>query len=105
MTEAEGRGGYSEPSEVLVDLKGDDPYNMNNKMVIRYDISIPRQGAITMKTAIFSIPAYITDPKPLLAIAAPTSPPTRVCEELEGSPRYQVIRFQMIAARTAAAIS
>ena len=41
--------------------------------------------------------------KPLLAKlapakAAPTNPPINVCDELEGIPNHQVIRFQTIAA-------
>src|SRR5215213_918212 len=31
------------------------------------------------------------------AMAAPTSPPMRACEDDEGSPKYQVIRFQAVA--------
>ena len=31
------------------------------------------------------------------ASAAPTSPPIRACEEDDGSPKYHVIRFQVIA--------
>ena len=31
------------------------------------------------------------------ATAAPTSPPMSACEELEGRPKYQVVRFQAIA--------
>ena len=31
------------------------------------------------------------------ASAAPTRPPISACEEDEGSPKYQVIRFQVIA--------
>ena len=37
---------------------------------------------------------------PASARAAPTSPPTSACAELEGSPRHQVRRFQSVAART-----
>src|SRR4051795_10962875 len=34
---------------------------------------------------------------PSAANAAPTTPPISACEELDGSPKYQVARFQMIA--------
>jgi hypothetical protein len=50
-------------------------------------------------------PAKTTDPNPYPATAAPTNPPTRVCDELDGKPIHHVIRFQMIAAVTAAAIN
>ena len=36
------------------------------------------------------------------ASAAPTIPPNRACEEEDGSPKYQVTRFQMIAPTSAA---
>lgn len=35
---------------------------------------------------------------PDFAIAAPTNPPTIVCEELEGIPNHQVSKFHAIAA-------
>ena len=34
---------------------------------------------------------------PLAANAAPTTPPMSACEELDGSPKYHVTRFQVIA--------
>ena len=42
-------------------------------------------------------------PNPEWVTAAPTSPPTSVCEELEGSPIHQVIRFHVMAATSAEA--
>src|SRR6478736_1177575 len=42
-------------------------------------------------------PSAITASKPTAATAEPTTPPISACEELEGSPKYQVIRFQAIA--------
>src|SRR5215213_2966214 len=41
-------------------------------------------------------------PKPEWAIDAPRMPPIRAWLELEGMPRYQVIRFHVIAARSVA---
>src|SRR5690349_7240122 len=35
--------------------------------------------------------------KPTAATAEPTTPPIRACEELDGNPNHQVIRFQAIA--------
>jgi hypothetical protein len=72
---------------------------------IMNDINIPSNGATTINIAIFITPAKIIDPKPLLATAAPTRPPTRVCDELEGNPHHHVNRFQIIAAQTAEKIN
>jgi hypothetical protein len=57
-----------------------------------------------MKITILITPEYITAPNPYPATAAPTNPPTRVCDELDGKPIHHVTRFQIIAANTAAAI-
>ncbi len=40
------------------------------------------------------MPFQITPCPPTAAIVAPTMPPISACEELEGIPRSQVIRFQ-----------
>jgi hypothetical protein len=58
-----------------------------------------------MKAAIFSTPPIIIESGPELARAAPTKPPTSVCDELEGNPHHHVIRFQVMAAIRAAAIT
>ena len=42
-------------------------------------------------------PSVSTASKPTAATAEPTTPPISACEELEGSPKDQVIRFQAIA--------
>src|SRR6476661_3459912 len=39
-------------------------------------------------------PSAITASVPAAATAEPTTPPIRACEELDGRPKYQVIRFQ-----------
>jgi hypothetical protein len=72
---------------------------------IKNDIIIPRTGAMTIKIIILITPAYTTELQPELETAAPTNPPTRVCEELEGSPNHHVKRFQAIAATKADAIT
>src|SRR5688572_24428664 len=54
-------------------------------------------GESTMKDAVLISPEVTTAPVPAFTIAAPTRPPTRACEELEGRPRYQVVTFQPIA--------
>src|SRR3954470_1863051 len=42
-------------------------------------------------------PSASTASNPAAATAEPTTPPISACEELEGSPKYQVTRFQAIA--------
>ncbi|MCK7531509.1 MAG: hypothetical protein MZV63_10975 [Marinilabiliales bacterium] len=58
-----------------------------------------------MNITILITPAMITELHPVPATAAPTSPPTRVCDELEGKPYHQVTRFHVIAATRAEAIT
>ena len=74
-------------------------------MEIIYETIIPKKGAITINAIILRTPPITTDPKPAFAIAAPTSPPTSVCDELEGNPHHQVIKFHAIDATKAAAIT
>ena len=50
-----------------------------------------------MNTAILATSRHIRASKPALAMAAPMSPPTSACDELDGRPHHQVIRFQTIA--------
>jgi hypothetical protein len=69
------------------------------------DITIPSKGATTINITILTTPAIMTELKPVLATAAPTIPPTRVWEELEGRPSHQVARFHVIAAISAAPIT
>ncbi len=55
-------------------------------------------GATTAGTISFeSRPLPFTAENPTAAMTAPTSPPISACDELEGSPKYQVIRFQAMA--------
>ncbi len=53
-----------------------------------------------MNTRILASPGSSREPKPALATAAPAYPPIKACEELVGIPKYQVIRFQMMAPRS-----
>ena len=58
----------------------------------------PTDGEATMgMTTLSSTPRHRTASKPTSATAAPTRPPMRACEELEGMPKYQVTRFQVMA--------
>jgi len=54
-----------------------------------------------MKAMILSKPAMTIEVIPACAKEAPTSPPTRVWDELDGRPHHQVSRFQVIAATSA----
>src|SRR5512132_3674151 len=57
-----------------------------------------RTGARTAGISTLPIsPAANTASEPADANAAPTTPPIRAWEELEGRPKYQVARFQKIA--------
>src|SRR3954447_5012773 len=55
-------------------------------------------GAITAGISTFpTSPSLRIALLPTAAKTAPTTPPIRACDELEGNPRYQVARFQTIA--------
>ncbi len=54
-------------------------------------------GAMRMNATVFRMPAGSSDTVPALATAAPASPPISACDEDEGMPYHQVIRFQLIA--------
>src|SRR5918997_6542847 len=59
---------------------------------------IASTGATSAGIATFStIPSPNTALAPSAANAAPTTPPISACDEDEGSPKYQVSRFQAIA--------
>ena len=47
----------------------------------------PIKGEYTMNTPMVWRPSKITASQPALATAAPTSPPTRACDDDEGRPR------------------
>src|SRR3954449_11160731 len=51
-----------------------------------------------MTTLSLMVPQCTTDPE---AMAAPTSPPISACDDEDGRPKYQVMRFQAIAPTTA----
>jgi hypothetical protein len=58
----------------------------------------PATGATSDGISTFSLnPPHLTTPKPCAATADPAIPPIKAWLELEGRPRYQVIRFQVIA--------
>src|SRR5438445_11273809 len=57
----------------------------------------PMSGERKMKMIVLVQPLVMMAPKPAFATAAPAYPPTSACDELVGSPKYQVMRSQMIA--------
>ena len=57
----------------------------------------PMMGAATMNASVLSSPPQISEFRPALSTATPTRPPIRACDELDGRPRYQVIRSQTVA--------
>src|SRR3546814_7283824 len=57
----------------------------------------PSSGEITMNATIFSRPPQIGAWMPPLQMPAPTRPPIKACDELDGRPKYQVMRFQAMA--------
>ncbi len=58
---------------------------------------IPRIGARKINDAILMILSECTTLHPACAMAAPANPPTSVCDELDGMPRYQVNKFHKMA--------
>src|ERR671924_2156189 len=54
------------------------------------------------RTTLCARPCHWTPVDPDWTSAAPTRPPISACEELEGRPNHQVMRFQAIAPATAA---
>ena len=55
-----------------------------------------------MKSTVLIIPLETKEETPDFTIAAPINPPIKACEELVGSPKYQVIIFQIEAPSKAA---
>jgi hypothetical protein len=69
----------------------------NTASITRYPSRKPTSGDSTIGIAILSmIPFQYTTP-PGTSNVAPTSPPNRACEDDDGIPKYQVIRFHAIA--------
>src|SRR5215204_845708 len=57
----------------------------------------PESGESTIAAVVLARPPQTMASRPILAVPAPTSPPTSACELDEGMPPAQVMRFQMIA--------
>src|ERR1700694_2903269 len=57
----------------------------------------PTSGDSTMANNVFDKPLQTAADSPALAMPAPTNPPIKACELLDGIPSPQVIRFQTMA--------
>ena len=57
----------------------------------------PNIGESTMAAAVLPSPVHTIAPSPAFAVPAPTRPPISACDELDGMPSPQVIRFHTIA--------
>src|SRR5512145_3493953 len=67
---------------------------------------MPSSGARKMKEIVANhLPGKTSALKPALEIAAPPSPPIRACDDDEGIPPHQVMRFQVIAPTSAPSIT
>src|SRR5579859_5644909 len=69
----------------------------DSAIVSMNDIAIPMSGDSTIKSSGFTQPEAMIAAKPAFATAAPAYPPIRACDEEEGNPAYQVMRFHAIA--------
>src|SRR3954454_7803663 len=69
-------------------------------------VSAASTGASTAgRTTLFSTTLKLIAPTPPATQVAPMRPPKRACDELEGSPRYQVARFHRMAPTSPAKIT
>ena len=57
---------------------------------------MPNKGDRIIATEVLIKPAATIAPVPALATPAPTKPPTKACDDDDGIPNHQVIRFQEI---------
>ena len=67
--------------------------------------TIPMIGDSTMKRAILRMPEPTRPFRPSVGRVAPTIPPASACDDEEGSPHFQVRRFQTMAPKSAAKIT
>ncbi len=62
----------------------------------------PRNGEPIIGMMILSrTPLQMTPDSPALAIIAPMRPPNSACDELDGMPKYHVVKFHTIAPTSA----
>src|ERR1035437_4251926 len=87
--------------------RGDAFWKRLNTSTIRTNpIIMPSKGDITMKESVsIHLRPQRSAPNPALPTAAPANPPISACDELDGMPQYQVMRFQVIAPSSPAQIT
>src|SRR5216117_3580587 len=67
---------------------------------------MPTSGETTMNDSVcVHLVPHVIAAKPPRATAAPAYPPISACDELDGMPKYQVIKFHVIAPRSAPRIT
>ncbi|OPY16238.1 MAG: hypothetical protein A4E74_01962 [Syntrophus sp. PtaB.Bin075] len=66
---------------------------------------MPMTGETTMKMVVLVMPFQTRTSVPPFTIPAPISPPISAWDELLGNPKYQVMRFQIMAALSVAKMS
>ena len=74
------------------------------RLVKRYASTSPMSGDATSAITTGTTEPHFTAAKPYATTPMPTSAPISACDELDGRPRRQVMRFQMIAPTSAAMI-
>lgn len=74
-------------------------------LVIKNPANNPRNGENTMASMMIVNPFNCKADMPLIANAAPTKPPIREWDELDGNPKYHVIIFHAVALTNATKIS
>ena len=82
------------------DLKINSVRCINIKLVAK-----PSGGDINKAKRILNNPSKFITSGPTDKMAAPSKPPTSAWDEEDGIPRYQVIKFQVIADNTAAVMT
>ena len=96
----EAAGDELQPSEDAVHDPGvapaDDPQEREHDRRREGDPEERRERA-TGSSTLSTSPCHWTTSRPAAAIAEPTTPPMSAWLELDGRPRYQVIRFHVIA--------
>ena len=80
------------------------PNKKSNVCIITNPTIIATTGDAISEMTIFPMPFQFKPDEPTEIKTAPTSPPTRACDELDGIPKRQVTKFQIIAPTSAAII-
>ena len=105
LVPCERENAAAEPSCARRNQRSTDPYgdlwkSHDIATISAHPTAMPMSGESTMKESVLThaMPGTIAR-MPTRATAAPAYPPISACEEEDGMPKYQVIRFQAIAPR------